>query len=395
MAIYKRASFKSALFFVEGHEASLGRKTAIHEFINSKIGKAGRVVEDLGSYGGRYVIPAIIVGDTDSQFNLRKQRLEDAINSEGSGILIHPIYGRKLVMVDGLPKVKEDIRELRKAYYNLSFIETDENIYPTSAITGNLGAINSAYQAVLDAFKPINDDVNKFLTGFNDVKENVQDLTETISGAVNYINGIGSEISSFVTDLFELQNSITSLITAPANLLTQLKTTYNNLGLLTDNFNDLFNLALNLNGKGKSRNQIEGNSFRVNAINDARKSLYFINDVATISIAYQAAANMNFTNQEQVIVIEKRLSKAFEAIDADFDDDVYYQLLNLRNQTRLYLNKIRINLARIVTKKYNEMPAALLSYKIYGTSERAQEIIDLNYISDPAFVSGEIKLLSS
>lgn len=391
----QKASFRGANFLVKAAEyPNLGRKTVSHDYVNSK----DRYVEDFGKNPGTYTFNAFVTDITWPSYKRKKDALEKALNTAGIGRLIHPTYG-VLDVVATINSVSEDlINELGIAKYNLTFLVSSLNIFPTSK-AGNKSSINRLFDTIFNdngtAFQNAVDYINQGTEVFNDGRDAIQDLTSTINDTVSTINGIADEASAFTSDIINFQASITELMQTPSNLSNRFTTIFNNISLITDNFENLFTLGLNLVGIGNARNNISGSSNRVAAINSNRNSLYNFNDVAALTIAYQAATNITFTNQSQLDSIQTRLNSAFQNLDINtVDQDVYYDLQNLRNAVRLFLDNIRLNLARIVTKRINSIPVTILAYSQYGSTSRSDEILALNNIEDPAFISGVVNILS-
>lgn len=391
----QRASFRGIPFYFRQSESpNFGRKVVVHNFVNT----GSRYVEDLGESKRVFNIQAEIVEETWSAFNRAKKAFEKALNTPGIGALIHPTDGRWQVVLTNATPAVNIINELNVARYTLSFEVADKNIFPT-ATAGNKNRINQLYDKLFgdneDSLANQFNCIGKGLAVYNDARDTIQDLTNLIDDTVSTINGIPDEVAAFQRDIADFQASLTNLIQTPSNLAQRFTTIFNNISLITDNFENLFNITLGLVGLGNNRAPKEGNSQRTETINNNRFATYNFNDVAATTIAYVASTNLVYYNQEQLDNVQKRLDSAFMSIDPDtVNDTVYYELQNLRNQNRIYLESIRLNLAKIVTQRTNQIPSSILSYNLYGDSTRASEIIALNSIEDPAFVSGIINVLS-
>lgn len=392
---FQKASFRGVEFYVRASTSpELSRKTAIHEYVN-----AGRFVEDLGPKLKIFNIEAEIMDITWSNYNRKKKNLEIALNTPGIGILIHPTYGRRKVVVTESNVTSENyITDLNCAKYALTFYESDNNIFPTSQ-DGNKNFINRLYDTIFgDNEDSLSNSVSFYNQGidvFNDARDTIEGLTSLINDSVSSINGTPDEVAAFASDIANFQVSLTSLMQTPSQLSSRFTTIFNNISVVTDNFNNLFNLSLGLVGIGGNRQLRVGNSTRTQTINDNRIAVYNFNDVAALTLAYQVATNLIYNNQEQLDSVQTRLNTAFMTLDPDLvNETVYYNLQSLRNRVRLYLATIRLNLAKIVTLRTNTIPSSILAYNLYGNSDRAAEIIELNNIENPAFVSGIINVLS-
>jgi hypothetical protein len=84
-----------------------------------------------------------------------------------------------------------------------------------------------------------------------------------------------------------------------------------------------------------------------------------------------------------------RLNEAFDTLDPDsINEDVYYDLQEMRTQNRLLLQNLRTTLPYYVSLRTNLIPTAVLAYNLYGDSSRSDELNALNGVEDPCFISG-------
>jgi prophage DNA circulation protein len=140
---------------------------------------------------------------------------------------------------------------------------------------------------------------------------------------------------------------------------------------------------------------VVASSVQADSINQNTIATNNFSNAAYLNIAFLASINISYTSQDQINQVLSQLNTAFLSLDPDtFDEDVYYLLQDMRVQNRLYLENLRLSLPFQKIIYTNSIPASILSYNLYGDSRRAQEIIDVNLIEDPAFVSGDIIALS-
>jgi len=392
---FQKAKFRGAEYYVRTtNNPALGRKTVNHEYVN-----AGRYVEDLGKKLKIITEEVEIMEITYSAYNRKKKALEKALSTPGVGILIHPTYGRLKVVVHESNSLGEDyINNLNCAKYSLTFYESDNNIFPTSK-DGNKSLINRLFDSIFGDNQTILADAVSFydqgIEVFNDARDTIQDLTSGINDVVSTINGTADEVAAFVSDIAAFQASLTDLMQTPSTLASRFTTIFNNISVITENFENLFDVALGMVGLGDNRTPRAGNSTRTETLNANRLAVYNFSDVAAITLAYEVATNLTYNSQEQLDSVQNRLNAAFDTLDPDLvDDTIYYNLQNLRNQLRLYLDTLRLNLAKIVTLRTNTIPSSILAFNLYGDTSRADEIITLNNIENPAYVSGVINVLS-
>jgi prophage DNA circulation protein len=382
----------TAEFLFRSRRKDLGRKTVTHEFLNS----GSRYVEDLGEFPPVYEIEAEITDTSASQYKRKKEALENVLNTPGALTYIDPFYGRVNVVAE-ITSVSENITELNVARYTLNLKKSDLNIFPTG-VTGDKSLLNRLRDGLFNSQISFFGDtftVGQAIEAFNDARDTFNDLTTNINSIVSTINGTADEVADFVNDIQDFQNSIASLIQTPSNLATRFSTIFDNISLITDNFEDLFKISLDMVGIGNFRTENNGTSTRLQQINQNKKTTYSFSDVATLTTAFQVATNINYSTQEQLDDYLNRLNDAYDFVfDNVQDDDVLTNLTSIRNQTRIILENIRLDLAKIITIRVNPIPVTVLAYQRYGDTSRDQEILDLNKIEDPAFIEGEIKILS-
>ncbi len=382
------------LYFDSGSSPDFGRKTVVHDFVNSD----ARYTEDLGQMPQTFTIDARIVEQTASAYFRRKKQLEKVLNTAGIIKLVHPTYKRQNVVARGTLITENLLNELNVAKYSLTLVVSSLNIFPTST-DGNKSLINRLVDSIFGDNQTVFADAVEFYNNgievFNEARDTIEEVTEGINDVVSTINGTADEVAAFVTDIASFQNSLTQLMQTPDQLSQRFNQIFGNVSVITDNFGDLFNVVLNIAGLGNKRELKSGNSSRTAIINSNKNAIYNFNDVASVALAYQVATNLTFGNQGDLDSVENRLNAAFDALDPNtVDETIYYNLQSLKNQLRLYFNALRINLAFVITQRVNSIPASILAYNLYGDTERTDEIVALNQIEDLAFVEGPINVLS-
>jgi prophage DNA circulation protein len=395
---FYRASYniggKTATFYARRAEMpELGRKVAIHEYPNSD----ARYVEDFGKISGKYVLEIEIQETTASAYKRSRDALIRALNEEGIGTLTHPTLGKKKVVPVPSSMSEDFINELGIVNFSITFLESSLNKFPEST-TGNKGYFGRLYDSIFSNnegfFGEAISAYNGGLEVFNDVRDNIQEVTTTINDVVSTINGVADEAAAITADIIDFQASLISLLQTPTTLAQRFNQIFGTLGTITDNFESMVDICLNIFGSGNRTQQI-GSSARVEALNQNREAVGNFTDTACLTTAYLASTNIDYTSQEQIDAMLTRLNDAFETLDPNsFDEEIYYELQDLRTQTRLFLQNLRTTLPYYVNIKTNLIPTAVLAYNFYANSSRSSEIDSLNGIEDPAFAFGNLTILS-
>ena len=399
LSSFYRASYaiggKTIRFYARNAEMpELGRKTVVHEYPNSD----NRYVEDLGKNSGKYVLDIEIQETTASAYKSSRNALMKALETQGIGVLTHPTLGKKKVVPELASMSENFITENGVVGFRITFLESTLNIFPTST-EGNQGFLANLYDKVFDTNEGVFSDLVSYydqgIEVFNQARDGLQEITQTINDVVSTTNGVADEVAAFSADIKDLSSSIITLMQTSTNLARRFTTIYNSIATITDDFNIMTNIVLQIFGSG-NRTKINGNSALITQLNTNNIALANYTDVACLTIAYLATTNIDFTSQSDIDTMLTRLNEAFEALDPDsVNEDVYYDLQEMRTQNRLLLQNLRTTLPYYVSLRTNLIPSAVLAYNLYGDSSRSDELNALNAVEDPCFVSGNITALSS
>ena len=392
-----RASYsingKNAFFYARNvSDSGLGRKTVIHEYPNS----SERYVQDMGKKSGIYDFDIEIQETTSSRYKRSKKKLEDNLNAIGRGTLTHPTIGQKKVVVVSASVDEDFINELGIAKYKVTFAESTVNKYPEEG--SSKSALSKWFDQHFASAKAAFDGLVKYydigIEGFNIARDYIQNTTQTVNGIVSTINGVADEAAAFVADIADLTASLTELMQTPSNLSRRFQNIFGAISAITDSFNTMVDIALNIFDSSKNE-QYPASSARNEQLNTNNQQLDNYFKTSSLAVACLASTNIDYTSQEEIDGIIKRLSTAFDSLNPNkIDEDVYYNLQNLKVGTTAFLKNLRTTLPFYVSIKTNSVPSAVLTYNYYGTSDRSDEILLLNNIEDPAFVSGNINILS-
>jgi prophage DNA circulation protein len=119
------ASFRGVAFEVDKATQRGGRRLANHQYPMRNRPNS----EDLGSKQRQYAVTAYIIG-TDGVFDAR-DKLIDALDADGSGLLIHPTYGQLQVMVDDWTETEELIKERNICRFQIMFLDSGDDVATT------------------------------------------------------------------------------------------------------------------------------------------------------------------------------------------------------------------------------------------------------------------------
>lgn len=197
------ASFRGVPFFVQKAELSAGRRTQVHEYpLRDK-----PFVEDLGRASRTIVITAFLVGD---DYIAQSKRLIGAVETEGSGQLVHPWLGEMKVTPTAVSKLSFDDR-MRVASVTLTFTESGDLLFPSTK-ADKTAASHEASDAVSVSA------IDKFAEAIH--LEDVSDYVEAaMSGDLLDVLGVVS--SSDLAAVFDMSDRIADLVSDGMTLLSQ------------------------------------------------------------------------------------------------------------------------------------------------------------------------------
>ena len=142
------ASFRGAPFTVTSHEASGGRRLALHQYPL----RDRPYPEDMGREAGRFEVVGFILG---ADYFPARDRLINACEEAGPGLLVHPFLGERTVAIERY-RVSETTGEGGMCRITMECVEGGEPDYPApSADAGAVltAAAAAARTAAVDRFR--------------------------------------------------------------------------------------------------------------------------------------------------------------------------------------------------------------------------------------------------
>lgn len=365
------ASFRGVPFRVDSADYEVGRRTQVHEYpLRDDVDG-----DDLGRAARRFSIRAYVIGP---DYDQARDRLIDALETAGPGTLVHPYYGRRIVMLERPARVRITTREAGKATFDLQFVETQAVTQPsqtTDTQTAATDAADAAKTSVLDDFAD-RCDISSLP---NDLVDEVQ---ERITDALDFVSGITTEISA--------------VINTPADLA---QVIYDGVLDIADTLQDPLRAIKayeSLFSAGDDALSVPQTTETRQAQARAVDASYQLIQRAAVVEACRQSAGAEYVSADQPhtarAVLVAGLDKMQHATDADgdpIDDTVYTQLTELRRRTVTDLRERALQLPRIRTvTPRRTLPAIVLAYQLYGDAARNTEIAERNNVRHPGFVPG-------
>lgn len=396
------ASFKNAVFLLRDDRTEGGRKTVTHEFPN----RDTREVEDLGQMQKSFSITGIIHDGNGTYFKDRDTLLE-ALESPGSGILVHPFFGSIQVSLINYV-LTQSFTDLNRAVFAMTFEVRQESVgFTLSDAPGTKAAasVNSgtAIQKILIDNIANNFKIGKFFSlNFTDAESVITELLDIFADNLNVLNTAPDQLNDFNLTLNDFRDNLRSSINTPS--------------ILSGRFNDLFEQNAIIGKTPGDQIRISDRLFNfqsqfadVPTTTVQRLQRQKNRDIIQTAVKTNAlkdefiqSQNIEFVTDVQVdarqAVLEgkfQELSETFETKPLALPDDLFAELQVLRNLTREFFDEQRVQTFRITSFSTPDVPATVLSHRLYGSTENTQALVDLNESINPTFLGGDLKVLGA
>ena len=397
------ASDRGSFFFVSSPTTTGGRKDSVKEIVNSD----RQLVEDLGLRKRTFSISGFIAERTFNDgavlfsYDEVKQDLLDVLEGGRAGTLIHPFFGRINRVVCRTFTLNETMTSLGIAPITMTFTVSDTTGLPI-AEEAVLGTVATESEAASDALEE--SIASKFSVAiaavadvFTAAVDKVNAAMDAVKAAVAPLVQLADEINGFAADIATVQAEAASLVATPAALAESIRGAVTSMNALFatpqgifDSMKRLFDFGdLDLNF---TPNTASGRSRQSNQdiLNNAMQGLSLAN-------AYTAAAQLDLPTVEDIDATQQILEDQFQKMvdNGTLDSDAQEGLTKTRIALSEFFDAQRATKPRLITINVNPIPARVLAYQYYGSSDQGDTIAELNGFADAAHVSGDVRILTS
>lgn len=223
-------SFRGVPFLIsESASQRGGRRTVKREYPRRDTGGA----DDLGRRLRERSFSCVVLGD---DYLDQKDALIEALDAEGPGELVHPLYGTLQAQIDSWES-KEDLSQQGVCTFQITFyppLETTAPVESRDTARASSAAAGEAVSAASDDFSGFWDavglsvhDAQAMLAGCTQA---VNAISETVSSTLSWVEGA----QDILADCMGLKNSLVDLINYPAELAGSFVTLIESIGDLTN-----------------------------------------------------------------------------------------------------------------------------------------------------------------
>jgi len=360
--------FRDAEFWIETDDLEFGHRKVVHEFpLQNK-----PQVQDMGLKGRQFSMRIFVIGEN---YDFDRNKLIQAIETPGIGVMVHPYYGTMNVHILDARKT-ESTREGGKATFNLTVLEAGEAEF-------NFETPETAEVVEEEAEKTLAESIEEFGENFevlNQIQEFVEDVQNTIETTLdaieNVVDGITGPITSLIRAPAEMASALTGTL---SGIRSSLQSPFQALDIYTTLFGSDTDTS-NMSVATSNRVQLKENTDAFNSL--VKRS--------AIAEACRTIAIINWESLDDAINIRDQVLGAIdEEMEQPMGDGVFNAMSGLR---AAIAEDIRIRGAKMPRIKHftteAQLPALVLAHRIHNDVSRDNEIINRNHIKHPGFVSG-------
>jgi prophage DNA circulation protein len=385
-------SFRGVSFLVSSESEVRGKKTVTHEYPNSD----RRFIEELGKQPSTFTFEAIIHGENAI---LQRQQLVNALERQGLGELVHPIYGTLQVQALGFT-VSSNQTRMGQFRFSLTFGASEEVIAPApetpteqtvsaNAETSRAALDNAIEENYVDTTSPLSlttaaEKLGDVYDGVADGVAATQELTE--EGAADFNQFINtSKDAAFVTAqkgenigvaLGALYTSALATVSGPEQLTEAWETLLDfNIGV-TGNFSDIGPVTTLPRLERETNKSTLDEHTRLTALINLYESAAY----TEFGTDLELEASRNQLDEKYTRYVEQAIADAAQSDVPSLAADPSFRtaIANLRTASRLNFNRQEQSVWRVVTITPGNTSMALMAYRYYGSLDQIDQVIGLN-----------------
>lgn len=397
------ASYKGAEWLVTRAGLAGGRKDSKKVFVGSDL----QVIEDLGLKRRVFTLSGTVAARRDNEGNeiLSYQEARDtlleALESGGTGVLIHPFLGRRNNIVCRTFSLTESTTSLGDSPIEITFEISDTTGLPIqqASVLGSVTSANDALVAAIEADTADRFSVAKiFIGNFEDALDKTEAISDSVGDATS-TSAIADvdKLDKFALLLSDFVDDAPSLVDNPAAMSTRLNGIFTSMSLLYDIplntfdvFERLFDFGLDdvvilLTTAGRIERQKNRNVLNDNV------------QASALGYAYESGVQIEFQSVDDIDATSKILEDQYQSMIASgtLDTSVVEPLTELRIAAKDFFDQARVTASQVITVRTNFTTTRLLAYQYYGESNLGDTIAELNGLDDGVGVEGNLQILTS
>ena len=385
------ASFRGVSFFVNSSGRTGGRRVLSHEYPL----RDENTVEDLGRRRRPYRVEGYVLG---RDYKQKRDDLLDVLeNRSGPGELVHPYFGSIQAVCTSV-SVNETTSNGGQATFSLEFLEVQqapitpvEQADRAAAVTDSANTAQTQTETEFsDTYDSLNEPAYAVASLTDELVARTEGLRESLGRVVEATQELAAldlEVQTLVGEASTLIRSPTATIAAFLDVLATVTET------AADAPGDVLNALLEAYNVAEQTLAIGDTDIRIRE----RANQQALAGVLKRTLAIDAARlipSVQFETLDDATTVRGQVLDALGEQAADADDQTYGDIQDLRAAVALAVPGENA-LARLIT--FNQavsVPSLLLTFRLYGSVERETEVLERNVVADPAFIFGDLEVLS-
>jgi prophage DNA circulation protein len=420
---YLEGSFRGVPFKTVSAITTVGQRKAIYELPFNDAGVKGL---PLGKKARRYQLTVFVIG---GDYDRDRDKLMEAIEAPGPGLLVHPYLGNVMVEVEAEISVSESTDSGGFAEFSFSAVQSQAALLTTAGpavVEDTRGNLQTTAAAVIVAGKA------EYVRNFSlqDVRDYVQQANlDTLDNMIQDLRELNATVSSALAvpaqaayQISQLASQSVQLIFTPvecadavedalAVTINALVTVASAVGI--DNIRpesqdvaavdaiaaSTTAITLTTQGAGKLGTDPEpdGQAYDIRRNHAALKHLMRSLALATTA---RASGDATYDSSQQALDIRDALVTALEDEAAsivagiEHDADAISTLQDLRAAVFAHLSALELQ--QLTTYVPADVTSSLqLAYELYGDASRFEEIERRNQLDNPNFVVSPVQVLAN
>lgn len=397
------ASFRGIPFFIESHDLKGGRNAVSHEPAD----RDNTFSEDIGRKGKVFTLEAHILGDT---YFFIRDGLISAMDTKDPGFLVHPYLGIKEVQPEGF-SVRESTDEGRICRISMTFIEAGEKSSPLALldkITGFVTNVVVGVAQVQNAFQLAFKVAELPSYAIESANSLVKDFVTTIRNGIKNVSLKPEQQAELNKKLDDYDGNSEAMVRNPASNAAEVDSIISLLKDVVEDPPDSFTIDTTLGRDDKldvfadllnfddGSEDIPSNT--PTRVQEKANAVAFGNLVRQLSIIRysEQAVSKEYESIDTAISVRNSIRDYIEAQLLSATDDTIFQFFqDLYAQVIDLLPDPNSDLANVITLNLlASVPSLVLTYDLYESPENERDILDRNRIQNPAFINGEVEVLS-
>lgn len=374
-------SFKGVPFFVDDYEMQGGGRNIVS---NPVPFSSNYINQDLGGKIPSHPINVYLVG---SECKQARDNLIAACNEEGAGELVHPFFGRFQAECVSLT--------VSGGRAGVNYCTLQVEFRPVSAAEGRPVQANLAGVTKAAASEFQKNSVDKFSDGFTvsgkgkGIVDLAVEFTQKAMDAVLSARQVLATVNDFVAAVGAMKANAATIMMAPADFVARLE----NIVTATK---EMFGIENDENDVEEYLDMLERVRDLESGENPAGRIAATFKNFAASMVA-SSLLDARFSSVDEAAAMQQKISDTFEwLLEQTNDVDDYMSISNIESASLGYLRSTMENIAVVLEKDITYSNNVLqICYDVYGSVDRAEEIIDRNGLVQGLFIlPGKIKVLS-